>query len=210
MKAFFLENFQLSSRSNLRRKKIRLLASRIGITGTPGAGKKSIGKELSKLTGLDLVSLSDIAIQNKQGRWKRGEFQVDVSRVKGKIETRDKIVCGHLLPYLVPSKDMDFVAILRCSPIVLKKRYIERGYSRAKIRGNLESELLDLIAVKSLEVYGQKKVSEFDTTRTKRPRTTALKILATLQGRMGRKFGIAKWSAMSRSSPHVLYRLAGD
>jgi len=182
---------------------------RIGITGTPGTGKKSVGIELSKLTGLDLISLSEVAIQRRAGTWRKGEFNVDVKRLKGKIDTYGKIISGHLLPFVVPSKDLDFVAILRCSPLVLKKRYFKRGYSRLKIKQNLEAELLDLVAVKALEVYGPKKVSEFDTTRTKRPRTIAMKIFSTVEGKKGRRFGIARWSAMSRGSPEKLYSLTG-
>jgi adenylate kinase len=183
-----------------------VIIRRIGVTGTPGTGKKSVSRELAKLTGLQEVSLSQLAISRHAGRWRRDEFHVQSRKLIGKIETQDKIIHGHLLPYVISSDKLDFVAVLRCSPLILRKRFKSRGYSPSKIRENLESELLDLISLKSLEVFGRNKVFEFDTSRTTNPRTPALRILQTIEGKRKREFGLAKWSNISGRSPQQLKR----
>lgn len=185
-----------------------LSALRVGITGTPGTGKKSVGKELSKLTGLEVVSLNEISIRNKLGKRVSGEFVVDLQRLrKWKIETRGKIIVGHLLPYVIPSSQMDFIAVLRCSPTVLRKRFLARGYSNSKIEENILAEVLDLVSFASLEKYGKKKISEFDTSRTKNPATVAKRILATIEGKRPRLYGLSGWTMRASTSPHNLLRI---
>ena len=185
---------------------------RIGITGSPGTGKKSIAKALSNLTGLEPRYIGDVAVERHCGSWaKDGEFIVDTERLKGKIDTRGRITCGHLLPYVIPRKDIDFVAILRCSPQQLRKRYLRRGYSQSKIRENLEAELLDLVAQKSLEAYGRTKVSEYDTSRVRSPVLIARLILRTIDGEVPRRFGnVVNWTARaSQSKIHLEALLEG-
>lgn len=185
------------------KKEIRHL--RVGLTGSPATGKKSVGVCLAKLTGLDFVSLNDIAVKAKLGRRSKGEFLVDVEKLRAsEIDTRGKIISGHLLPYVIPRENLDFVAILRCSPQVLRKRYLSRGYSSAKIEENLEAELLDIISFKCLEAYGGRKVAEFDTTRSKNPETIARLIMDTLLGKMPRRYGEALWSLSASKSPRSL------
>jgi len=187
------------------RQKEIIKSARIGITGSPGTGKKSVGLELARLTGLKFISLNEVAIKNRIGRWKDGEFLVDISKLRRKkIETRGKIIVGHLLPYVIPASNLDFVAILRCSPNVLKKRYSSRGYSRSKTEENLEAELLGIISFKALQAYGRSKVGEFDTTRTRNPVRTALLILKTMLGERSKRYGIEKWSTGAAKSPNRL------
>jgi len=184
------------------------LPARIGVTGSPATGKRSVGLALSELLGLDFLSINDYAMRKKLGRWKNGEFEVDTTRFKGRIPCKGKVVVGHLLPYVVPGKDLDFVAILRCSPSVLRKRYSERGYAMTKIKENIQAEALDIVSMKALSVFGMKKVSEFDTTRTRDPETTARRIVATIQGKRERTFGEVSWlkHAKSASKLNLLMR----
>ena len=176
------------------------MPTRIGITGYPATGKKSIGLALSRITGLNFLSINEYAISRKYGRWKGGEFEVDIQRLEGKIPTEGNVVVGHLLPYVIPRNEVEFVAILRCSPAVLKKRYAERAYSKSKILENIEAEALDIIAQKALSVFGEKKVSEFNTTRTRNPETTTRKIIATLRGKRERTFGAINWMGRTKSA----------
>ncbi len=178
---------------------------RIGLTGSPGTGKKTVGAELSKITGLEPVSLNDFAIRNRIGKWSHGEFVVDIERLgKERLDTRGKIIYGHLLPYVIPSHSLDFVAILRCSPKVLRRRYISRGYSSSKMEENIEAELLDIISFKCLESYRKEKVAEFDTTRSRLPHNVARKVLDTIRGQIPARYGIVSWTRdASRSSKNL-------
>jgi adenylate kinase len=177
--------------------------SRIGITGSPGTGKKSIGVELARLTGLDLLLINDFAIRKKFGIFEEGEFIVDLNKLGRTIDTRNKIVCGHLLPYLIPRSKIDFVAVLRCSPATLRKRYLKREYNESKISENLEAEMIGVIAAKSLQVYGLRKLAEFDTSRSN-PASVARRILASIRGKTARQFGKIDWLASQYSSHEVL------
>lgn len=166
---------------------------RIGITGSPGTGKKTVGRVLAEITGREFLSISEYAIIRKFGTFKDKEFEVDLLRTKRSIDARGKIVCGHLLPYVLPSSSLDFVAILRCSPTVLRKRYIARSYPESKIAENLEAEFIGVVASEALSVYGRRRLAEFDTTRTKNPRTVAKRILEAMRDNRLRHFGQIDW-----------------
>ena len=187
------------------------MPTRIGVTGSPATGKRSVGVALSRILGLNFLSINDYAISHKLGRWKDGEFEVDTARLKGKIPCEGNVVVGHLLPYVVPRNDLEFVAILRCSPSVLRKRYSERAYSMTKIQENIQAEALDLIAQRALAIFGRKKVSDFDTTRTRNPETTARRIIATMQGKRERTFGAVNWlEDASKSAGKLRSLLMGE
>jgi adenylate kinase len=168
--------------------------SSIGITGSPGTGKKTVGLVLARMTGLEFLSINDFAIAHSYGHWQRSEFIVDLRKTRDSINTRGKIVCGHLLPYLIPKSKLDFVAVLRCAPRELAKRYLSRKYSKQKTKENLESELIGVIAAETVLVYGLEKTAEFDTSRTK-PKSVAKKILETVRGERKRCFGEIDWMA---------------
>ena len=181
---------------------------RIGITGSPGTGKKSVANTLSHLTGFKVISLNRFAIETKSGRRINREFVVDIQSLRRrKIATKGSIVIGHLLPLVVPRSALDFVAILRCSPTVLRKRYLSRGYSKEKIRENIEAELLDIVSYWALKKYGRKNVSEFDTTYSKTPDLVARQILQTIEGKRPKHYGIAKWSEKASESDKSLLRI---
>ena len=172
--------------------------SSIGVTGSPGTGKKTVGLALAHMTGLEFLSINDFAIAHKYGFWRRSEFIVDLRKTRDSINTEGKIVCGHLLPFLIPKSRVDFVAVLRCSPRELARRYLSRKYSKQKSRENLEAELIGVVAAKAALVYGLEKTAEFDTSRTK-PGSVAKKILETMTGGRKRHFGEIDWMA-SRAS----------
>ena len=183
----------------------KLAELRIGITGSPGTGKKSIGAELAKVSGKPLVSINEYAVAHGYGSQETNEFEVDESRLKGKIPTKNSIVVGHLLPYLVRGNQLDFVAVLRCSPSVLKKRLASRGYSDEKVDENVEAEVLGVISYKTLQTFRSSKVAEFDTTRTK-PKAAAMMILDTIIGKSPMRFGAIDWLS-GAESPRSLMRV---
>ena len=186
------------------------IPTRIGVTGSPGTGKKSIGLALSKMLGLSFLSVNEYAKSYKIGHWNGGEFEVDTVRLKGKIPCEGRVVVGHLLPYVLSPKSLQFVAILRCSPSVLRKRYAERGYSTTKIQENLQAEALDIISQKAFSTFGRKKVSEFDTTMTRNPQTTAQRIVATIRGKRSRTFGTFSWLEDAKSEGRLRLMLMGE
>lgn len=178
---------------------------RIGITGSPGTGKKTLGAILAKKLELGLISINQFAISNRFAKRNGNEYEINVGRLRGRIDTQGKIVTGHLLPYVVPNDALDLVILLRCSPNTLRERYERRRYSREKIRENLEAELIGLIAAECGARYDIKKIAEFDTSKTK-PETLARRVLDIIIGRRPPSFGTIDWiSGLSSSGlEHLL------
>jgi adenylate kinase len=146
----------------------------LGITGTPGTGKKSIAPAVSALLGLPCVAINDLV--SPPERRGRGRRSIDVEprtlrrrllQLKGR-----KVVYGHLLPDILEGEDVDRVVVLRCDPDVLKNRLVERGYSWSKVSANVEAELIGLISSSAVAEFGRAKVTEVDTTKSDVAKTT--------------------------------------
>ncbi|MCL5011606.1 MAG: adenylate kinase family protein [Candidatus Marsarchaeota archaeon] len=130
------------------------------ITGTPGTGKSSISRELSKITGWPLFELNKLAEPyDKDGSVDLKKLRIKtLEKIKGK---RDFIVEGHLAcEFRIPS---DAVIVLRCKPEVLDKRLKKRDYSDIKVRENVLAEALDYCLIRSLENYDR--VVQVDATK---------------------------------------------
>ncbi len=172
---------------------------RIGLTGSPATGKKTIGKLLGKQLGLEFLSINDYAISRDFGEWKSKEFLVDVKKLRGKIDTNGRIIVGHLLPYVIPNHDLNSIFVLRCSPAILRKRYLLRGYNEEKISENVEAEALGVIAEKCIQRYDLDKVAEFDTSRMRNPQTVATKIFDIIIGKESKRFGTIDWLSAAKT-----------
>jgi len=150
---------------------IKLLA----ITGTPGTGKSTIAKKLSLLLdyayldGSKLVKIAKIA---KNYDNKRKTAIVDPSLfTRAVLKVRDMhskkgfkglIVDSHLSHFL-PAKAVAVCIVLTCNLKVLEKRMSNKGFSKSKIRENLDAEIFDTILVEATE--SGHKVIRFDTTK---------------------------------------------
>ena len=130
------------------------------ITGTPGVGKSTLAKQLSKKLGFYRLDLSKYYKQISAGYNRRKKcYDIDLPKfeklVGGKIkeliegqkkEKRQKsqkglIIDSHIA-HLLPRKWVDLCVVLTCSDLKkLEKRLEKRGYSRRKIQENLEAEI---------------------------------------------------------------------
>ncbi len=158
----------------------------------------TVSSALSNISNLEFISINEFAIKNHFAKRVGLEYVIDTRRLRGKIETRNRVVSGHLLPYVVPNKDLDLVIVLRCSPRTLRKRYEARKYPERKIVENVEAEMIGVIAAACVQAYDPKKISEFDTTRTK-PETIAQRSLDLIKGKEAPFFGSIDW--LSTSTP---------
>ena len=138
----------------------------IGITGTPGVGKKTIAPLVARALDLACISLNELANDSRVRKRVSGEAEVDTTALRRKIEvlTEEAVIYGHLLPYVIPGRMTSIVAVLRCDPAVLKNRLVARGYPKRKIIGNVEAELIGLISAESFSTFGNEKTFEVDTT----------------------------------------------
>lgn len=133
---------------------------RIILTGTPGTGKTTISKILSRKLGIELISIKEIVEEKNL----LDGIEVDLLELKRAFEflkdADNYIIEGHLACEIkLPA---DFVFVLRTDPEKLTKIYKERNYDEEKIKENLLAEMLDYCVQKSEKNY--RKVLELDTT----------------------------------------------
>jgi adenylate kinase len=127
----------------------------IALTGTPGTGKTSVAEEL-KRRGYKVISVKEFAEIHRCAKKAGDEIIVDIEKLSK--YRFDGIIEGHLSHLLKP----DITIVLRCNPLVIKKRLLERGWDYEKVMENVEAELIDLILVEALQ--NCEKVYEIDTT----------------------------------------------
>jgi len=144
------------------------LSGFVGITGTPGTGKKTLAPMIASMMGLPCISLYEDAVASGLIRSNETDAKVDTAalgRYVAKHATKPALVYGHLLPYVLEDELIARVIVLRCEPKTLKTRLNIRGYSRKKIRENLEAELIGVLSSESVRKYGRSKAVELDTTK---------------------------------------------
>ena len=137
----------------------------VGITGTPGTGKKSIAPLVAAKLGVPCLGLNDLArsydLVGPSGA------EVDTERLRERLEhglPESAVVYGHLLPYSLGKDRVSKVVVLRCEPAVLKQRLGARGYPHAKVVENVEAELIGVIASDAHDAFGESRTWELDTT----------------------------------------------
>ncbi|MDE1858408.1 MAG: AAA family ATPase [Thaumarchaeota archaeon] len=179
-----------------------------GITGTPGTGKKSVAPIIAKSLGVPCLGLNDIA---KSAGLVRARAEVDPGLLKkalAKLPGRSAVVFGHLLPYSADRTMVARVAVLRCEPLVLRRRLESRGYAKAKVLENLRAELIGLISADASLAFGRAKTFEVDTTQST-PAETAKKILSAARG-PGKRPPPVDWMPNYDSGPKLRSLLPSD
>lgn len=135
---------------------------RIVITGTPGTGKSSIARLLSKKLGVPLVDIKSIA---RKDRLVSPSHEVDIPKLSRSLaflgRRKNFIAEGHLACEVrIPA---DAIIVLRCHPRILRERLSRRGYGPGKLEENLMAEMLDYCAQRAELVY-RRKTLELDTS----------------------------------------------
>jgi adenylate kinase len=144
------------------------------ITGTPCVGKTSVARLLSSKLQAFYVNLTDLALKEKliQGKDKlRNSIIVDEGRMKRRLkelvtesDKENVVVDGHYAVNVVPANLVSLVFVLRRDPVELRELMERSGFSENKLHENLASEILDVCLVDALNVVGQRKVCEVNTT----------------------------------------------
>ncbi len=150
------------------------------LTGTPGTGKSSVAKILSKITNSKLISINALKGIYSGVDEERESKIVDLEKLETKLGDMingDAVIEGHL-SHLLPLGDI--VIVLRTHPEELKKRLDKKGFGNEKIQENLEAEALDVCLIEAMEKH--KEVYEVNTTG-KKPEETASEIKEILGGK---------------------------
>lgn len=140
------------------------------VTGTPATGKTKIAKLISKKYKLKYVDVGKLVKDNKvydKYDKKLRTYIVDVKKLNKSLmnlikKEKNLVLDSHLTHYL-DKKYVDLCIVTKCDIKVLKKRLEKKKYPKEKIRENLDSEILDVCLVESLEKGYKVKV--IDTTK---------------------------------------------
>lgn len=144
------------------------MAAYIGMTGTPGTGKKTLAPTVASRLGIPCHSLNDPAYITTVARRRGGETEVDPLALGKRVSAMTEGPCllyGHLLPYAFGPGAFSKVVVLRCDPAVLRARLAKRRYGEGKIAENVEAELIGIISSDAVAAFGRDRVTEVDTSR---------------------------------------------
>jgi len=169
---------------------------RIGITGNPGVGKHTIADLLSKkIKNSKIIDINKIILSNQAFNYETYEADLKKTRpflLKELINDDNVIVVGHLLPYVIKRKELDFIAILRKSPYSLLDVYEKRKYSNKKLQENILCEILGICFYDTLKVFGKLKISEIDTTSNDSEESVK-QIIWNYDHKSKRQIGLVDW-----------------
>ena len=131
----------------------------IVITGNPGVGKHTITKKISEILNFPIVDINIIA--KDSGLFEKNENTNDVdtqklTKILREIKLNEKIIVGHLAPYVLEKNQVEIIIILRRNPYDLESVYNERNYSEIKIKENTGSEVLGIIMHDTIEKFEEK------------------------------------------------------
>jgi len=143
------------------------------VTGTPGTGKTSFSLLLAKHTGYKHIDIgSFIKKHHLSSGYDRGRQVpiVDPAKVEAKIRTLflTKALSGLILnshfSHTMFAGEAHKCLVLTCNTAILQRRLKVRGYSKAKIRENLEAEIFRICELEAIENH--QKVVVLDSSRS--------------------------------------------
>ncbi|NWS49267.1 KAD6 kinase, partial [Probosciger aterrimus] len=136
------------------------------LTGTPGVGKTTLGKELASRTGMAYVNVGDMA---KDGELYEGfdeEYDcpiLDEDRVIDELEDKMNeggvIVDYHGCDFF-PERWFHIVFVLRTENSFLYDRLESRGYKGKKLQDNIQCEIFQTLYEEALLSYREEIVHQ--------------------------------------------------
>ena len=129
----------------------------ITISGTPGTGKTTLAKKLSKRLNYKHIDVNEVIkkygiSEEYDGKRKCNVVDIkklnkflikEINQYKKTKGINGVIIDSHLSHYL-PKNNIDLCIITKCGLAILKNRLKKKGYSKEKIRENLDCEIFDI------------------------------------------------------------------
>jgi len=161
------------------------------ITGTPGTGKTTVSKLLSKkLKGIYINSGNIV----RNGYFlgldiKRNSLIADIDKLQLFIDNmllkiRKLTVIDSILPDIVSPENVLLVVVLHAATEELYARLNKKGFKVKKIMENIDAELCKICAQDAIETYDLERVFEIDTTESD-PVETVAQIHEEIRKRLG-------------------------
>ena len=121
----------------------------IAISGTPGVGKTTLAKFLVRKLEFKRLDLHDHYQKISKGYNRRKQcYDLDLRKLTGLVKRLSKennLVIDSHVGHLLNPKLVDLCLVLTCPNLkTLEKRLIKRGYSKKKVRENLDAEIFQV------------------------------------------------------------------
>lgn len=136
------------------------------VTGTPGTGKSTLGKELESRSGLTYISVGDVAKENNLYESYDEQYQCHVLDEDAVIDELEDQMSqgGNIVDYhgceFFPERWFDIVFVLRTDNTVLYERLEKRGYPPAKVQENVQCEIFQSLLQEAWDSYRKDIVHE--------------------------------------------------
>jgi len=131
----------------------------IVITGNPGVGKHTITELIADKMKLGIIDINKIAKDSELFEKNGDTNDVDVEVLEKMLESKiseNNIIVGHLAPYVLRKNQVKIMIVLRRSPYDLIPVYEDRKYDDDKIKDNIGSEILGIIANDAIDEFQEK------------------------------------------------------
>lgn len=144
----------------------------IVISGTPGVGKTRVATKLVSIIHAKYINLSNFVLNNKlyiEYDEDRDTYVIDEDRLRSIInriveEAEGYIVIDSHYGEIIDDRILEKIFILRLHPKILMERLRSRGWSKDKVKENVEAELLGICTYNALKEHPPTKVCEVDVT----------------------------------------------
>ncbi|EHB11065.1 Adenylate kinase isoenzyme 6 [Heterocephalus glaber] len=123
----------------------------IPITGTPGVGKTTLGKELASTSGLKYINVGDVAREGALYNGYGEEYECPILDEE-KVEKGGVIVDYHGCDFF-PERWFHAVFVLRTDNSILYKRLETRGYNEKKLGDKIECEIFQVLYEEAMLSY---------------------------------------------------------
>jgi len=162
------------------------------ITGTPGTGKTTVSKLLSKKLNGIYINSGNIV---RNGYFlgldiKRNSLIADIDKLQQFIDDmllniRRLTVIDSVLPDIVSPENVLLVVVLHTAIEKLHARLSKKGFEVKKILENIDAELCKICTQDAIETYGLERIFEIDTTHS-----DPMEAVAQIHEEIRKKLGI--------------------
>lgn len=126
------------------------------VSGSPGTGKTTVAKQLAERLDYAYINVNKFIKENglSDGYDKERECEiVDTNNLNKEliafIKPKQNLVIDSHLSHYLPRKVVDLCIITKCGIVELKHRLEKRGYSKEKVKENIEVEIFDSCRVEA-------------------------------------------------------------
>jgi len=140
------------------------------VTGVPGTGKTTFAKNLAEKYKLAYTDVNQLIAKHNLsvGRDKKRDCEIiDTDTLKRVLEDEIKdssstMVIDSHLSQCIGSEFVKICFVTKCDIRELKKRLEKRGYSKEKVRENLDAEIFDVCLVEANELSHRTEIINTD------------------------------------------------